>query len=59
MWRIQKHYRLRSKSVFEVNSTNFSNESLNELFGIILCPKERGEEQKNLDWVKAEIEKEK
>ena len=47
------------RSVFEVNSTNFSNESLNELFGIILCPKERGEEQKNLDWVKAEIEKEK
>lgn len=45
--------------VYDVDSKNFDDEQLNELFGKLIQPKVRGEEQKNLDWVKAEIEKEK
>ncbi len=47
------------ESVCEVDSTNLEDEQLNELFGKLIQPKERGEEQKSLDWVKLEIEKEK
>lgn len=47
------------ESVYEVDSKNIEDEQLNELFGKLIRPKARGEEQKSLDWVKAEIEKEK
>ncbi|MDD7127278.1 MAG: hypothetical protein PUH91_00450 [Prevotella sp.] len=47
------------EAVYEIDSTNLEDEQLNELFGKLIQAKEKGEEQKNLDWVKAEIEKEK
>ena len=46
-------------NVYEVDSKNLDDEQLNKLFVKLIKPKERGEQQKTLDWVKAEIEKEK
>lgn len=42
--------------VFEVNSKDLDNELLNELFSIIISPKETRNNLKELDWVKTEIE---
>lgn len=46
------------KKVYEVNSKSDSDKQLKELFEKVLQPNDRGEIQKNLDWVKAKIEKE-
>ena len=46
------------ESIYEVNSTDLEDERLGTLFGKIIRPKEKGEEQVYLDWVKAEIERE-
>lgn len=47
------------EAVYEVDSKNLDDEQLNDLFGKLIQPKVRGEEQKTLDWVETEIEKEK
>lgn len=49
----------KAESVYEVDSTDLENDQLNDLFGEILHPRVRGEEQNNLDWVRIEIENEK
>ena len=44
--------------VYEVNSKALDDEQLNQVFDRIIQPREKGEEPKNLDWVKMEIENE-
>lgn len=43
-------------SVFEVNSKDFDNSDLNEIYSKILVPKSMPEAAKELDWVKMEID---
>lgn len=46
-----------AEGVYEVNSRDLNNESLNELFAKIISPKQPTEAVKELDWVKMKIEK--
>ena len=46
-----------ASGVFEVNSRDLNNESLNKLFAQIISPKQPTQAVKELDWVKMEIEK--
>lgn len=45
-----------AEGVYEVNSRDLNNESLNELFAKIISPKQATEAVKEIDWVKMEIE---
>lgn len=45
-----------AEGVYEVNSRDLINESLNELFAKIISPKQATEAVKEIDWVKMEIE---
>lgn len=46
-----------AEAVYEVNSKDLNNESLNDLFAKILNPKKRIEACKEINWIKMEIEK--
>lgn len=46
-----------AEGVYEINSKDLNNSSLNELFAKIISPKLPAEAVKEMDWVKMEIEK--